>query len=245
MVRNPLPVFTIVAAYLYFVLSLGPRLMKDRQPFNLDRVMMVYNAVQVVWCAYLVRECLRLGWGGQYSWICEPMRETKTQDDYDTARGVYLYFILKIVDLLDTVFMVLRKNFRQISFLHVYHHAGMAICIYLGVKIYPGGHHTFLGFINCIVHCFLYGYYLLTLLEPRVKGAWWKKYITLIQLVQFGMNMVHELLPVLMPSCTVDRWISGPLIIQNVFMFLLFGEFYYKNYVRQQGPGPQRREKET
>ncbi|KAE8750684.1 hypothetical protein FOCC_FOCC002664 [Frankliniella occidentalis] len=215
MVKNPLPVAAIICGYLYFVLSLGPRLMKHRQPFNLDRVMLVYNAVQVIWCGYLIRE---------------------------TAFGVWLYFILKIVDLLDTVFMVMRKNFRQISFLHVYHHSGMVFCIWLGAKVYPGGHHTLLGLINCIVHCFLYGYYFLSLVEPRVKRAWWKKYITLIQLVQFGMNVVHEALPFLIAGCEVDRRISGALVVQNVFMFVLFAEFYYKNYIRK---APEKTRKDT
>lgn len=242
MVKNPLPVAAIICGYLYFVLSLGPRLMKHRQPFNLDRVMLVYNAVQVIWCGYLIRECVRLAWGWKYSWTCQPLPTGMEVADYETAFGVWLYFILKIVDLLDTVFMVMRKNFRQISFLHVYHHSGMVFCIWLGAKVYPGGHHTLLGLINCIVHCFLYGYYFLSLVEPRVKRAWWKKYITLIQLVQFGMNVVHEALPFLIAGCEVDRRISGALVVQNVFMFVLFAEFYYKNYIRK---GPEKTRKDT
>lgn len=41
---------------MYFVLSLGPRLMKHREPFDLRTVMLVYNAVQVVWCGYIFYE---------------------------------------------------------------------------------------------------------------------------------------------------------------------------------------------
>lgn len=50
------PVTIILASYLYFVLKIGPEIMKYRNPFNIDRIVMVYNALQVVFSAYLVRE---------------------------------------------------------------------------------------------------------------------------------------------------------------------------------------------
>ncbi|XP_034241940.1 elongation of very long chain fatty acids protein 7-like [Thrips palmi] len=227
---NPLHLAAILGVYLYFVLSLGPRLMKNRPPFELRTIMLVYNGVQVVWCGYLFYECIRLAWGWKYSYICEPLSMEMEPYDFEVARTVWLYFILKIVDLLDTVFMVLRKNHRQISFLHVYHHSGMVFCIWMGTKAFPGGHHTFLGFINCFVHCLLYGYYFLSLYNPKIKVAWWKKYITVVQIVQFAMNVAHESLPLLMPNCEVNKVISGALVIQNLFMFVLFTDFYLKNY---------------
>ncbi|KAK3932474.1 Elongation of very long chain fatty acids protein [Frankliniella fusca] len=232
MVKNPLPVMAILGAYLYFALSLGPRLMKHREPFNLKKIMLFYNAAQVIWCSFLIRECVRLGWGWSLNWTCMPLGDSREQVDYEIALAVWLYFILKIVDLLDTVFMVLRKNFHQISFLHVYHHTGMVCAIWFAVKVIPGAHHTFLGFINCFVHCFLYAYYFISLLVPSVKSAWWKKYITLVQLVQFGMIALHELLPFIITNCAVDRRISGPLLAQNLFMFALFSEFYFRKYVQ-------------
>lgn len=61
------------------------------------------------------------------------------------ARGVYLYFLAKISELLDTVFFVLRKKERQISFLHLYHHTVMPMISWGATKYYPGGHGTFIG----------------------------------------------------------------------------------------------------
>jgi len=46
------------------------------------------------------------------------------------ARAVWLYYIAKITELLDTVFFVLRKKQRQISFLHLYHHTLMPVCAF-------------------------------------------------------------------------------------------------------------------
>jgi hypothetical protein len=42
----------------------------------------------------------------------------------------------QVVELLDTVFMILRHKFRQISPLHVYHHASMLLLSDLGCSQY-------------------------------------------------------------------------------------------------------------
>lgn len=47
-VNSAITVFGIVAAYLYIVLSLGPRLMEKRQPFQIKNILIVYNTFQMV-----------------------------------------------------------------------------------------------------------------------------------------------------------------------------------------------------
>ena len=52
-------------------------------------------------------------------------------------RNVYLvYWVTKVVELSDTVFMILRHKFRQVSPLHVYHHATMLILSEIGYRKY-------------------------------------------------------------------------------------------------------------
>lgn len=53
--------------------------------------------------------------------------------------------MIKILDLLETIFFVLRKKQNQVSFLHVYHHVGMVMGGWGATKYIPGGHVTFLG----------------------------------------------------------------------------------------------------
>lgn len=36
------------------------------------------------------------------------------------------------------------------------------------------------------------------------------------------------------PSCGYPRWACCLFVPQNLFMFLLFGDFYYKSYVKPQ-----------
>lgn len=51
-------------------------------------------------------------------------------------------------------------------------------------KYFPGGHGTFIGWINSMVHVVMYTYYFLSAFGPEVKKyLWWKKYITNMQMV--------------------------------------------------------------
>ena len=86
--------------------------------------------------------------------------------------------------LIFQVFFVLRKKDRHISFLHVYHHFGMVLITWIGVKFIAGGHSAWLGLANAIVHCLLYSYYLLTAYDSKYgQLIWLKKLITQAQLV--------------------------------------------------------------
>lgn len=56
LMSSPGPLLTILATYWYFCISAGPRYMKDRKPYDLKRVIQIYNAVQVLLSVYLFWE---------------------------------------------------------------------------------------------------------------------------------------------------------------------------------------------
>lgn len=104
------------------------------------------------------------------------------------AGAVWLYYIGKLTELLDTVFFVLRKKQNQISTLHVYHHTVMPLAGFVGVKYFAGGHGTLLGVINSFIHVLMYAYYGLAAMGPEVqKYLWWKKYLTKMQIVNINI----------------------------------------------------------
>ncbi|XP_076686857.1 very long chain fatty acid elongase 7 [Andrena cerasifolii] len=234
LIGSPWACLGIVGFYLYFVQDLGPTLMAKRKPFNLDRVMQLYNAIQIVLCTFLLYKALDLAWLRDYSFYCEPVDYSNTPHAVEIARLVWVYFILKVFDLLDTVFFVLRKKQNQVSFLHVYHHAGMAIGTWAATKFLAGGHVTFLGTINCFVHVVMYSHYLATSLG--FSKPWWKKYITQLQLTQFFLILVQYILLAWVDDCGFPKWISAVLIPQNLFMMVLFADFYYKTYIKKRIP---------
>ncbi|KRT79815.1 hypothetical protein AMK59_8257, partial [Oryctes borbonicus] len=121
----------------------------------------------------------------------------------------------KISELLDTVFFILRKKNNQVTLLHVYHHSIMPLISWGATKYYPGGHGTFIGFINSFTHIIMYFYYMLAAMGPEYqKYLWWKKYITTMQLVQFSVIFVHAM-QLFIYDCDFPSW-TGFLVMPNV-----------------------------
>lgn len=54
LVNTPFPVLGILGLYYYFVTDFGPRFMKDRPPFELKRIMILYNIGQILLNGYIV-----------------------------------------------------------------------------------------------------------------------------------------------------------------------------------------------
>jgi len=60
LMASPFPQTFIIAAYIYFVTSLGPRLMENRKPFDLKPLMIVYNFSIVAFSLYMIYEVCKL-----------------------------------------------------------------------------------------------------------------------------------------------------------------------------------------
>ena len=71
----------------------------------------------------------------------------------------FVYWVTKVIELADTVFMVLKHKFRQVSPLHVYHHATMLILSEMGYKKYAWASFAMPLTLNALVHVVLYLYY--------------------------------------------------------------------------------------
>ncbi|EZA48151.1 Elongation of very long chain fatty acids protein [Ooceraea biroi] len=211
--------------------------MKKRQPFKLDRILQIYNILQIMISLFIFAEfsnylfqAVRIWFFTHYSFICQPVDYSNTPEAIRITRDVWLYFMNKLFDLLDTVFFVLKKKQNQMSFLHIYHHVGIVICAWFTVKYLPGGHGTFLGLVNTFVHAIMYLYYLLSSMKININ--YWKKYITQMQIIQFFIIAVH-FAKLLWVDCGYPQWTAFVMIPQNIFMIVLFSDFYYKIYIKK------------
>mmetsp|Transcript_18823 Transcript_18823/g.75510 ORF Transcript_18823/g.75510 Transcript_18823/m.75510 type:complete len:109 (-) Transcript_18823:2064-2390(-) len=77
------------------------------------------------------------------------------------ARLSWIFTASKVIEFLDTFFMILESRMRQVSFLHVYHH--ITIFVYWAAITWmaPGSDGYFSLAINSYIHVLMYGYYLL------------------------------------------------------------------------------------
>ncbi|XP_014282207.1 very long chain fatty acid elongase 7 [Halyomorpha halys] len=230
---SPLPMLLIGGLYYFFIRSAGPRFMEKRPPYKLERIMVYYNTLQIIVNSFAVYQGIKVLLHPSYSISCSPVTYETTPFHMKTTYLSWIYFAVKVLDLLDTVFMVLRKNFHQVTFLHVYHHLGMAWGTWVVVKYIPGAHLCFVGLINCIVHSVMYFYYLLTAYDPTVKKSiWWKKHITEMQMIQFLLIFLHHLSALINPTCDYPKVALIIFLSQNFLMFYLFSKFYYEHYIK-------------
>ncbi|CAH0627410.1 unnamed protein product [Chrysodeixis includens] len=163
-------------------------------------------------------------------------------ENYQTMLDVFLciniendcvYLFICGFEYVKYIFFVLRKKFNQVSFLHVYHHTGMVLLTWGSTTYMPGGHASLVGVINSVVHAFMYSYYLLTIVVPKIKQYMWiKKFVTQLQIVQFFLLVVHMSTIVFKTDCEYPRWVSALFLPQNLFMLVLFVDFYIKAYVK-------------
>lgn len=143
----------------------------------------------------------------------------------------FVYWVTKVVELADTVFMVLRHKFRQVSPLHVYHHATMLILSEMGYTKYAWAAFAMPLMLNALVHVVLYLYYGLTGIGIYPQ---WKRQLTEIQLLQFFIDLVYALV-----GFAKHNFCSWG-ILYNLSMIYLFGSFYVRTYINPRPPPPKK-----
>jgi elongation of very long chain fatty acids protein 4 len=201
----------------------GQKYFESREAWNVEGYMLVYNFYQTAFNIWAVHGFLKevyqrgLPFGGTFY---RPGRE-------EARLGflIYCHYQNKYIELLDTVFMVVRKKNEQVSFLHVYHHSIMSWAWLIVLLVNPGGDAYFGSLMNSIIHTVMYGYYLLSALKLPCP---WKKYVTALQLAQFAVIFVQGWYAIYLGS--TPTWLT--LIQQFVMtsMLVLFSQFYSKEY---------------
>uniref|UniRef100_A0A0A9YTI2 Elongation of very long chain fatty acids protein n=1 Tax=Lygus hesperus TaxID=30085 RepID=A0A0A9YTI2_LYGHE len=79
--------------------------------------------------------------------------------DKEIASTIYIFYLSKFYEFFDTYIMILKRNYNQITFLHVYHHISTCIIFWLVTKYSPGGDAWICVTLNCWVHVLMYTYY--------------------------------------------------------------------------------------
>jgi elongation of very long chain fatty acids protein 4 len=233
LVRSPLyPLAFLLFFYMPLVCH-GPSLMAPFKPIQAKRILFAFNVFQIGYSTFMWTQFLYLSVSLGYSLTCEPVNHSTDWPHMQMAACIWHFYISKIIDLVDTLWFVLRKKERNISFLHIYHHSTQVFIWWIGVKFVPGGHTFFIGCINSMVHSLMYTYYLIASLgEPYKRYLWWKKYLTSIQMVQFVLVIAHSVGPLLTPGCTYSKALAVISTVYTVSVFGLFLNFYIVNYTK-------------
>ena len=229
---GPIPVLSIMASYLLFVKIIGPRIMMNRNPLDLRVLMLLFNAFMLaVNGAGFVFGLLASDFGKRL-WSCKKINPQ--DEDFKETLLVYLgYFYLwsRLLDMVDTIFFVLRKKYNHVSFLHVFHHGIVPLIAYMGLKLHPGGNAGYLPMTNVFIHAIMYSYYAMACMGPEMaQYIWWKKHLTQLQLVQFATVFSHALYSFFTPGCEFPSILSLAEMVISATFFVLFLKFYRDTY---------------
>uniref|UniRef100_A0A023F7B4 Elongation of very long chain fatty acids protein n=1 Tax=Triatoma infestans TaxID=30076 RepID=A0A023F7B4_TRIIF len=241
MMESPWPVIGLATFYLFFVLKLGPNFMSNKKAFSLRPLILLYNLVQVVFSSWWsLTALLTISKTKTLTFMecaCRP-HIVAPEITYEIDSMAWYYLMSKFVELLDTVFFVLRRKQNQITFLHVYHHTNMAVSTWAFTKFVKGIQTLPIGLCNTFVHILMYGYYLLAALGPKVhKYLWWKKYITRAQISQFLVILIYLGLLLSGSECSVPNAFIIFAVFNTSSFLILFYKFYMASYkARSQTP---------
>ncbi|OQR78755.1 elongation of very long chain fatty acids protein 4-like [Tropilaelaps mercedesae] len=212
---SPFKVLSVIGAYLIFSKKLGPWMMRGRPPFNIRPLVITYNVFM-----------------SRYSLICagnDSATNPYAQPMFDHA---WWYVILKVGELLDTVFFVLMKKETHISFLHLLHHSLALWTVWLDVNLGITGQTALFPILNCSVHVVMYTYYGLSALPKEMRpNLWWKKYVTQFQIAQFLLLMLHGSVP-LFYDCQFPPLMASLMTFEAGLFTYLFSDFYVKTYLK-------------
>ena len=82
----------------------------------------------------------------------------------------------------------------------------------------------------------MYSYYGLSACGPSVQRfLWWKKYLTVFQMIQFVMIFTHAFQLVLYTSCDFPKVFALWIGAHGVLFWFLFSNFYDKAYNHRDG----------
>ncbi|RYZ43579.1 MAG: elongation of very long chain fatty acids protein [Sphingobacteriales bacterium] len=176
-----LPVICVLAYLL--LCFMGPRVMAERKAFGLDKSLAAWNLFLALFSAYgAIRTVPHM----LNRVATLPFEQTVCEHPFAAygagACGLasVLFIVSKIPELIDTVFIVLRK--KPLIFLHWYHHVTVLIFCWNSYVTTAGAGLYFIS-MNYTVHAVMYFYYFMQAVKmiPRWFPSW---LITLMQISQ-------------------------------------------------------------
>ncbi|KAG5495418.1 hypothetical protein GH5_03079 [Leishmania sp. Ghana 2012 LV757] len=230
---NPWHCMASILAYFCFILAFRV-LCGFLCKFSCRRLGMVHNLGLHLLSLYMSLGLMISARGAGYS-LWNNASGTSPAE-WRIAKLLWLFYVSKVVEWLDTVIMLLKQNYRQVTFLHVYHHTTVFMLWWLATLTAPGGESYYSAMVNSGVHVVMYGYYFLTLLFPSglVRNVLnnFKFVITKGQMCQFVFNCLqsaYDLVWVPRAELKYNVRLLKVLFWYMISLLVLFGNFLVKN----------------
>jgi elongation of very long chain fatty acids protein 4 len=224
--------FNIALAYFLFVV-IGSAVMKAGVPaMDPYPIKFIYNVSQIMLCAYMTIEAVLLAYRNDYTVLpCVGYN----QDNPAMANLLWLFYVSKVWDFWDTIFIVIGKKWRQLSFLHVYHHITIFLFYWLNSHVNYDGDIYLTIVLNGFIHTVMYTYYFIcmhTKVPETGKSLpiWWKSSLTMMQMIQFITMMSQGTFLISTQCKNVSLRVIVAYVVYILSLFYLFAQFYVQSY---------------
>ena len=225
---------TFQVSMAYVLVIFGTKFyMRNRAPFSLFVPLNAWNAFLAIFSILGTLNLTPEFFGTLYnhgfqSSYCNVHEYTQGRNGF----WVWLFIVSKMFELVDTVFLVLRK--RPLMFLHWYHHILTMVYAFYSYPITPGFNRWGI-YLNYFVHSYMYTYYFLRSMKIRVPGPV-AKFVTTIQIWQFIISvaiLVHLAFLVYGQhvQCDLDGRVFAFAVGMDVSYLVLFINFFLHAYV--------------
>jgi len=222
--------------YLGFTFLLYRFMVWRGRPFQcgaFKSILAVYNLSCVVLAAYVVWGILVVMRERPFSFVCNktllPGEDEGTGHAEFLAHVFWVFYAQKFWEFFDTWFFVLRMSFRQVTFLHIFHHCSINIVVGLILPFEFSGDMYLPILLNAIVHTLMYSHYLATILKVKAP---WRPALTSMQLLQFCLIATQSAM-----ALHAGDGCGGPyfgkigMVLYMASMLVLFGNFFVRAYL--------------
>lgn len=213
--------------YLLLTMALYMYMRKQSVGFRLRWVLVTYDAINVAAMTYVTIEILLYKYRHGNMLICNTLNNDA--DGHRLARIFVLFYAQKYFEFLDTWLFLLRKSFRQVTFLHLIYHSSITVVVGALMPFDYNGDMFLPILLNCVNHAFIYLHYLLATLGIQ---SWWASYITWMQLLQFVIIFAQSLVSYRIGSdCGTPDFAKVLMIVYMGSMISLYAHYILQRYV--------------
>lgn len=207
-----------------FVVFAGVRVMERRPPVQkrVFEYMFIYNATQVMLNASLSftlwREAWRIGfpslWGNALDF---------SPSSHRLGMLLWFQYHCRQLELLDTIFVILRKKFHHMSFLHIFLRLAHMWGWFFVCRYACGGDSYFPAAVNCMCQVIVYLYYTLSLIDEQGVPLVRRARVTEVQVLQFVICAAHACY--VLYAGNIPRAVAGLSLFIMGASLILYADF--------------------
>lgn len=144
-IKQPYIMYSSIMYYLITIFLFS--LVKNNYDLNFKNIktlLFCHNVVSILSSIYIFTGILYEITTNDYYIIGNNL----TENQVNLSHYIWVFHLTKYYEFMDTIIMILRRSFRQITFLHVYHHVSVVIYTWLVLYNHPGGDYYLGPLIN-------------------------------------------------------------------------------------------------